>query len=566
MPQPSSRCVAPRREACGRRPVAWWEPSARSSEAPARASLAGLPNGAGRSRGRRPNVAAGTRIATGLAVPLEAAGSPERLERALLDHLADRASGDSYLAALLDRPISRPLTRLLLRTRLAPSHVTLLGVVIGLLGALGLATVSYWGRLLGALFLVASLVLDCVDGDMARARLAQDPAGARLDLIGDYLVNLAVFGALAVGLLREGLPPGGAWAALALVTGVGAAMAVGARPLDSTRPPAGRRPSLGRGRLEPSRQAGSVGRREAREPRLHIPPPRARGRGPPRVVPLRGRRGRMGVRRDRRRVRCAGLARTPRGSRLPVTAFRRRRVELACIVLGSAVLVGTVAAIGVDSLARDLRLIGWGLAAILLVESLSVFLNTGGWALAFPRGERMVSMRSAAGGSPRRRRGQLPHALGHGRGRAAPGSAPGPEVVPASLRWASVSVAKVGQSVAQAVFIFLGLAVVLPRLLGVSPWTGWPGLVATVVGGAAAVVAGAAFVWMVGRGFWATARGALGRVRLIEAPAAVVDRGRARTSTRRSRDSGVAHRRIAGLLRPGVGGRRGRDLPHPATG
>ena len=60
---------------------------------------------------------------------------------------------------------------------------------------------------------------------MARARLAQGPTGARLDLIGDYLVNLAVFGALAVGLLREGLPPGGAWAALVLITGVGAAMA-----------------------------------------------------------------------------------------------------------------------------------------------------------------------------------------------------------------------------------------------------------------------------------------------------------------------------------------------------
>jgi phosphatidylglycerophosphate synthase len=101
-----------------------------------------------------------------------------------------------------------------------------LGVVVGILGAAGLATVSYWGRLLGVLLLIVSLVLDCVDGDIARARLTQDPTGARLDLIGDYLVNLAVFAALAVGLYREGLPPGGGWAALALVTGVAAAMAV----------------------------------------------------------------------------------------------------------------------------------------------------------------------------------------------------------------------------------------------------------------------------------------------------------------------------------------------------
>jgi phosphatidylglycerophosphate synthase len=167
----------------------------------------------------------GTRIATGLAVPLGPAGSPGHLERALVDRLGGRQTSDSYLAALLDRPMSRPLTRLLLRTPLTPSHVTLLGTAMGLLGAAGLATVSYWGRLGGVLLLVASLVLDCVDGDLARARLGQSPAGARLDMIGDYLVNVAVFVGLATGLLREGLPPGGAWVALTLLTGVGAAMA-----------------------------------------------------------------------------------------------------------------------------------------------------------------------------------------------------------------------------------------------------------------------------------------------------------------------------------------------------
>jgi phosphatidylglycerophosphate synthase len=166
-----------------------------------------------------------TRIGTGLALPLGEAGSPARLERVLLDHLSDRTSGDSYLAVLLDRPMSRAVTRFLLRTPLTPTHVTILGVAIGCLGALGLATVSYWGRLVGVLLLIVSLVLDCVDGDLARARLAENPTGARLDVIGDYLVNLAVFAGLAVGLLREGLPPGGGWAALALVSGVGAAMA-----------------------------------------------------------------------------------------------------------------------------------------------------------------------------------------------------------------------------------------------------------------------------------------------------------------------------------------------------
>jgi len=167
----------------------------------------------------------GTRIQAGLAMPLGEGGSPARLERVLLDSLGARPVSDSYLAALVDRPMSRPLTRLLLRTPVTPAHVTLLGLIVGLLGAAGLATVSYSGRLGGVLLLIVSLVLDCVDGDIARARLAENASGARLDVVGDYLVNLAVFAGLAIGLLREGLPAGGGWAALALVTGVGAAMA-----------------------------------------------------------------------------------------------------------------------------------------------------------------------------------------------------------------------------------------------------------------------------------------------------------------------------------------------------
>jgi phosphatidylglycerophosphate synthase len=166
----------------------------------------------------------GAQLMTGLAVPLDPAKGVRGLERVLLEHLADRPTGDSYLATLIDRPLSRPVTRLLLRTSLTPSHVTLVGMACGLLGAAGLATVSYWGRLVGVALLVMSIVLDCVDGDMARAKLEQGAAGARLDVTGDYLVHLAALAGLAIGLLREGLPAHGVWAALALIAGVGAAM------------------------------------------------------------------------------------------------------------------------------------------------------------------------------------------------------------------------------------------------------------------------------------------------------------------------------------------------------
>jgi phosphatidylglycerophosphate synthase len=164
-------------------------------------------------------------LATGLLVPA-GRGAAAALEAALLDHVARRtAAKDSYLAALIDRRLSRPITRLVLRWPVTPTQITLASLLLGLAGAAGLATVSYGGRLGGVLALIASIVLDCVDGEVARARFQQSAAGARLDVIGDYLVHLAVFVGLGVGLARQGLPPAGAWAVVALLGGVVAAMA-----------------------------------------------------------------------------------------------------------------------------------------------------------------------------------------------------------------------------------------------------------------------------------------------------------------------------------------------------
>jgi phosphatidylglycerophosphate synthase len=166
-------------------------------------------------------------LAPGLFAPAGRAGTSAALETALFDHLARRTVGkDSYLAALIDRRLSRPVTALLLPWPITPSHVTLTSLVFGLAGAAGLATVSDAGRIAGVLALIVSIVLDCVDGEIARARFQQSATGARLDVIGDYLVNLAVFVGLGIGLARQGLPPGGGWAVAALIAGVAASMVV----------------------------------------------------------------------------------------------------------------------------------------------------------------------------------------------------------------------------------------------------------------------------------------------------------------------------------------------------
>jgi phosphatidylglycerophosphate synthase len=148
------------------------------------------------------------RLGDGLFLALDTRSTPATLTEALLDHLGRRAAAtDGYLATLLDRPLSRRLTAWLLPWPVTPNQITVVSIAVGLVGAVGLATVSYPGRLGGVLLLLVSSVLDGVDGEVARARFEQSPAGARLDLLGDYVIHLATFAGLAVGLARQGPPP-----------------------------------------------------------------------------------------------------------------------------------------------------------------------------------------------------------------------------------------------------------------------------------------------------------------------------------------------------------------------
>ncbi len=188
-----------------------------------------------------------------------------------------------------------------------------------------------------------------------------------------------------------------------------------------------------------------------------------------------------------------------------MSRLRRHWIELGCLGLGLVVLAATVWTIGLAGLSRDLRLLGWGLAVVLCVESAGVLCNTWGWGLAFPRGERRVS----------RARLLAVRLAGDGVNYLTPSATVGGELlrvrllgaaVPLGLRWASVSAAKIGQTVAQAVFILLGLALVLPRLYPTPPPAAW------LAGSGGAVLVALGFTWLVGRGLWGTLQGVARRL------------------------------------------------------
>jgi phosphatidylglycerophosphate synthase len=138
-----------------------------------------------------------------------------QLQQALLRALENPRDG--YLDRLLHRRLSRPLTRRLLRTPLSPNAITLAGIALGVAGGCLLAAPGAGALLAAVLCLIASGVLDCSDGELARLRLAESRLGHALDVGGDTVVHMAVLGGLAVRVARvSGWPGWPVLAALAL--------------------------------------------------------------------------------------------------------------------------------------------------------------------------------------------------------------------------------------------------------------------------------------------------------------------------------------------------------------
>jgi phosphatidylglycerophosphate synthase len=149
------------------------------------------------------------------------AGAAEA-ENRLVQHLAAATQAtDGLMARLVDRPISRTLSPPLARRRVPPNAVTLFSMSIGFFGAWLLAQVGYGLHLLGSLFFLSAVVLDGVDGEVARLTLKESRFGHYLDIITDNLVHIAVFIGIAVGLYRQTGYIGHLYALAAMLPGFG---------------------------------------------------------------------------------------------------------------------------------------------------------------------------------------------------------------------------------------------------------------------------------------------------------------------------------------------------------
>ncbi|MEV5305838.1 CDP-alcohol phosphatidyltransferase family protein [Streptomyces diastaticus] len=136
----------------------------------------------------------------------------------------DRRSGEHWAGRLYMREISLRVDRYVVPTRITPNQLTYLMTVFGVLACPALLVPGIWGAVLGALMVQLYLLLDCVDGEVARWKKQFSLGGVYLDRVGAYLCDAAVL----VGLGLRGADLWGSgridwlWAFLGTLAALGA--------------------------------------------------------------------------------------------------------------------------------------------------------------------------------------------------------------------------------------------------------------------------------------------------------------------------------------------------------
>ncbi|MET7895028.1 CDP-alcohol phosphatidyltransferase family protein [Streptomyces mirabilis] len=131
-----------------------------------------------------------------------------------LESRAEHWAGRLYM-----RSLSLRVTRLMLGTRVSPNQITTVMVFAGVLSGVALVVPGLGGAVLSVLLMQLYLLLDCVDGEVARWRRQFSPLGVYLDRLGAYLADAAVMVGMGVRAAELGLN-------LYLVAGLAAAIGV----------------------------------------------------------------------------------------------------------------------------------------------------------------------------------------------------------------------------------------------------------------------------------------------------------------------------------------------------
>jgi hypothetical protein len=103
---------------------------------------------------------------------------------------------DNAITRYLYRPVSLPLTRLLVWTPITPNQVSVLVAALVVLGCWLTAHASMSWVIAGTAVVLVAAYVDCCDGEIARVKLLSSRLGAWLDTIVDELSSIGYMAAI----------------------------------------------------------------------------------------------------------------------------------------------------------------------------------------------------------------------------------------------------------------------------------------------------------------------------------------------------------------------------------
>ena len=100
-------------------------------------------------------------------------------------------------------PIAASIVEALKGTWVTPNQVTYVSVFVGLVSAYTFSLGTLQAFFFAGILLEVVLILDCVDGQLARAKKCSSDWGRLLDGIAGYIIYLAVLAGIMIGLDKE---------------------------------------------------------------------------------------------------------------------------------------------------------------------------------------------------------------------------------------------------------------------------------------------------------------------------------------------------------------------------
>lgn len=172
------------------------------------------------ARGRQANVPSIDDIVSGAAgLALHIRSREEIGAAARLLERATYKPTDPYLARL-NRRVSLPISRVLLRTPITANQVSAAIGVLGLYSGWLFTYGTYWTIVAAAVLSLAASIADGCDGEIARLKYQESALGCWLDTAGDYLYYIAVFIGMTIGVVRYTGRPAFYYVGAALLAGV----------------------------------------------------------------------------------------------------------------------------------------------------------------------------------------------------------------------------------------------------------------------------------------------------------------------------------------------------------